>query len=149
MYGHFRPDGSILAVEDEFDGDLTLWEVGTGKLLTTLPEHNKAAWSPDGRYLVAFCSAGWAELAPGTAVKGGSSHLRIYEVAHVPGRGRLDGAVNRLSFSADGSELAAADTVWRAERVGGRARLLWASQVPDRRTTFFDAGGRRWTFPVE
>ena len=149
LYGRFRPDGSILAVEDDDEGDVTLWEVGTGKLLTTLPEHNKAAWSPDGRYLVAFCSAGWAEVAPGSRTKGGTSHLRIYEVSHLPGRGRLDRAVNRLSFSADGTELAAADTVWRLESVGGRPRLRWAAQAPDKRTTFFDPGGRRWTFPLD
>src|SRR5262245_11509861 len=149
--GQFRPDGSLLTVEDDYNGALTLWEVGTGALLATLPEHSKAQWSPDGRYLVAFCSSGTADLVGGGKAKGTDSHLRIYEVAAVPGRARVSRAADRVSFSADGRDLAAADTVWRVERPGGRPRLTWAGEVRDKdqRTTFFDSAGRRWSFPIE
>jgi len=148
LYGRFRPDGTVLSIEDDFQGDVTLWEVGTGKLLATLPDHNKAHWSPDGRYLVAFCATEWADLPGGGRTKGSGSHLRVYEVAPVHGRTRLERSADRLSFSADGTELAAADTVLRVEKVGGRPRLKWAAQAPDKRTTFFDSAGRRWTFPL-
>jgi WD40 repeat protein len=148
LYGRFRPDGTVLCVEDDYQGDVTLWEVGTGKLLATLPDHNKAHWSPDGRYLVAFCSTGWVDLPGGGRTKGSGSHLRVYEVAPIPGRIRLDRSAERLSFSADGTELAAADTVLRVEEIGGRPRLKWAAQAPEKLTTFFDSAGRRWTFPL-
>jgi WD40 repeat protein len=149
LYGRFRPDGSILSVEDDYQGDVTLWEVGTGKLLATLPDHNKASWSPDGRYLATFCATGWAELPGGGRTKNETSHIRVYEVANVPGRGRLDRPVNRLSFSPDGSELAAADTVWRLQRpLGGPARLRWESRDQRRRTGFFDPRGGLWHFPL-
>jgi WD40 repeat protein/tRNA A-37 threonylcarbamoyl transferase component Bud32 len=149
LYGRFRPDGTVLSVEDDYQGDVTLWEVGTGKLLTTLPEHNKAYWSPDGRYLASFCSSGWVDLPGGGRAKNATSHIRVYEIAALPGRARLNRPVNRLSFAADGTELAAADTLWRVVKAGDRARLNWAAQVADKRTTFFDSAGRRWTFPLD
>jgi WD40 repeat protein len=148
LYGRFRPDGTVLSVESDYQGDVTVWEVGTGKLLATLPDHSKAHWSPDGRYLVAFCSVGWVDMPGGGRSKGGENHVRVYEVAALPARARLDRPADRISFNADGTELAAADTVWRVTRVGGRPRLVRAAQAGDRLTTFFDAGGRRWTFPL-
>jgi hypothetical protein len=85
------------------------------------------------------------ERPGGSKSKGNDSHVRIYEVAHLPARGQLDRPADRLSFSADGTELAAGDTVWRVNHIGGRPRLAWSARVPGSRTTFFDVGGRRWS----
>jgi WD40 repeat protein len=139
----------MLSVEDDYQGDVTLWDIGTGKLLATLPEHNKAHWSPDGRFLVAFCATGWVELPGGGRAKGGESHVRIYEVTPIPGRGRLDHPANRLSFSPDGKELAALDTVWQVEASVDRPRLRAPSKAQRKPTRVFDAVGRLWHLPLD
>jgi WD40 repeat protein len=147
LYGRFRPDGMMLATEDDYRGDVTIWDVNTGKLLHTLPEHSKANWSPDGRYLAAYCSAGWVDNPSGLRSKGAESHVRVYEVAAVPARARLGGPIHSLSFSTDGKVLAADDTTFHVVQIGGRPRLRRAQQT-DGRTTFFDQTGRQWSFPL-
>jgi WD40 repeat protein len=148
LYGRFNPDGTILSVESDYQGDVTLWEVGTGRLLATLPDHSKAHWSPDGRHLVTFASVGWVDLGGGERSRGSESHLRIYAVTPLPARTQIDRPAERVTFNADGTELAAADTVWRVTRVHGRPHLVRAGQVGEKRTAFFDAAGRRWAFPL-
>jgi WD40 repeat protein len=150
LYARFHPDGGRLTTEDDFSGDLRLWDVNTGLLLATLPQHVHAAWSPDGRYLAAACGLGWAEYEhdSNARVKSAGSHIRVYELSPLPARGQSGRSVPRLTFSPDGRWLAGGDTVWRAEMILGRRRLIRADTVPDNRATFFDAAGRRWSFPL-
>jgi WD40 repeat protein len=56
----FAPDGRTLASTSTGDQTVKLWEVASGLLLHTLPEHADqsrcVAWSPDGRTLAYGCS---------------------------------------------------------------------------------------------
>jgi WD40 repeat protein/predicted Ser/Thr protein kinase len=151
LYGRFRPGGGVLSTEDNYGGDLRLWEVGTGRLLATLPQHGQAAWSPDGRYLAATCGIGWAEDEndPGAKTKGKGSHVRVYELAPLPARGRTSRPVHRLTFTPDGRQLAGGGTVWRVDTAFGRPRIVPTETLSDRFTVFFDASGRRWSFAFD
>ncbi len=60
LYGHadnptglaFSPDGSLLASADEA-GEMHIWDVMTGGQLHVLPGDRNAAFTPDGRFLIA------------------------------------------------------------------------------------------------
>jgi WD40 repeat protein len=92
----FSPDGRTLAGSD-WNRKVTLWEVGSGRLLQTLPGEtnriNSVVWSPDGRTL-ACCSYEKA--------------IRLWDVEQHRYRAALSGHtsdVNHMAFTPDSARL--------------------------------------------
>jgi WD40 repeat protein len=97
----FSPDGTKLLTTGAGEDGLRLWDVATGKLIWSIKvtDNSQAAFSPDGRILVA---GGWSlsfrDLATGQEQRGVS-------VEPDPKQSGLT-VINSLSFSPDGKILA-------------------------------------------
>jgi len=99
----FSPDGLLLAAgtggnNDSPDQRLRVWDVATGQLLAESEKLNAIIWdvaySPGGSYLAVGLDSGILQIR-------GSQDLRQIQQFYLPG------PVNSLSFSPDGSKLAA------------------------------------------
>jgi WD40 repeat protein len=95
----FSPDGKTLA-SASFDNTLKLWDVATGKAITTLTGHSNlvisVSFSPDGQTL---------------ASAGGDITIKLWNLATNTQITTLKGYstwVNSVSFSPDGQTLASA-----------------------------------------
>lgn len=127
----FSPDGKTLAVgggEPSRSGDISLWEVESGKLLKNWPERHSDSvlcldFSPDGKLLA---SGAADKLAKVTDVATGKQTLLFEGHSH---------HVMSLSFRADGRTLATAGgdgtvVIWDMI-IGERKRKIegWAKEV--------------------
>ena len=120
----FSPDGSVLAVPG-FDGDTVLWNVGSGQVAARLRDGHRghvytegwsgggewrdavyaAAWSPDGRLVATGGRDG--RVVIWDAATGAISGPPLRASAGDGGAELYPGAVNNVTFSADGRWLAA------------------------------------------
>lgn len=105
----FSPDGTLLATSS-FDSvgsgaatrpaGVRIWEVPSGRLLTTVPAFGFTAWRPDGLAVAAMALAGggleFAEWDPRTG-----GRLRTVATGHV--------GMTEVAYSPDGSRLATGD----------------------------------------
>jgi WD40 repeat protein/tetratricopeptide (TPR) repeat protein len=108
----FSPDGKTLAMASR-EGNVHLWDIGTGKLLDTLRGHSShvhaVAFSPDGRTLASGSSDQTLRLW------NAETQRELMQID--PGRFDL-GPIGTLAFSPDGTQLLA----------GGRSTAFWSAK---------------------
>ncbi len=127
----FSPDGQIIA-SASFDKTIKLWQVSTGKLITTLEGHQERLWSlrfsPDGRTL---------------ASSGYDSTIKLWNVADGTLKKTIFGHnktwVRSVDFSPDGKLLASSDSLGWIKLWNAKDGTLIKS-IPAHRTK----KGRRW-----
>jgi WD40 repeat protein/tRNA A-37 threonylcarbamoyl transferase component Bud32 len=140
-YGRFSPGGSFLAALE--NGAVRLWDVAHGVSLAYLNSHDNPAWSPDGKYLACF-APGVFEHAGGSKIGGNVMALNVYELVPAAATGFAGGPIQALAFGADGTKLAARETVWQVARHGSRRSLLPLEANAARQGRFFANAGRLW-----
>jgi WD40 repeat protein len=126
------PDGKTLATSGN-DWTVRLWDVATWKELRSLPEHNSACFSPDGKLLAAATRTHAIELF--AVADRSPDHLQMIEF-----RGRLLGHTDTpdgLSFSADGKLLASCG------KDGGLR--MWDASRPHLLAVLQGHRGRAWS----
>lgn len=140
------PDGRLLAAYARRDdgavrNTIQLWDVETGRMLTSFPDSKRPIWSADGRNLVTF--------GPGT-IKNPDGHgatgspvamVNVWEVADPTPSYRVDRAVTNISWSPEGDRLAANESAFAADnRVGAERLKMLPKSVPADHLEFTSSG---------
>ncbi len=142
----FSPDGKILAGgthDFPLIGDVTLWDVSTGKVRSTYPANgiHCLAFSPDGKTLAAGCLANYHNA------KKESKHVFLCDVGTAKNLHNLrhENTVHCVAFTADGKTLASGTgygevTLW--DVATGKERVALPRQLSYILSVAFTRDGR-------
>ncbi len=120
----FSPDASLIALHGTVDAmpALVVYAVDTGNLVGTAPyAPGSSAWSPDGRWIVSYCSnARERDVEPGGVLKtvqgNVTAGLLFSEVIYPVPCVRTWESMQRLEFSPDGTTLSANRTLLQTHK---------------------------------
>jgi eukaryotic-like serine/threonine-protein kinase len=147
----WRPDGSLLAVQEGRNGPVRIWDVHAARPLTLLPDE-RPVWSRDGRWLVTFGDGQITSTDGDTRI---TSRWRkpdgrcIYEITKPVQSVALTGPAREIAFSSDGRRLATAEATWDVvDRPSGSSLRLSAARPAANKLRVSSDWGRVWTLPI-
>jgi serine/threonine protein kinase/WD40 repeat protein len=142
---NFSPDSAFFAGESRFgERNLLLWELGSGRLIATMPGAGRPIWSEDDRWLaVEHDGVNVLRSTNYTYRQSGRVIAQIWKTAHGTPTYRLSGDIRSLVFSRDGRQLAAEDSLWNVEQRGERM-LLQRTTGSQREEVVRFAGSEAW-----